>query len=128
MNVGDKYKEKFSFSQKDVDLFSILTGDKNPIHLDEDYAKKTCFKKKIIHGFLSSSIFSKILGMNFPGPGCIYLGQTIKFLKPMYVGEKYEARLNVLKIKEEKKIATIETIVIDEADSKVIVGEAIIKF
>ena len=128
MNIGDKYKEKFSFSQKDVDLFSILTGDKNPIHLDENYAKKTRFKKRIIHGFLSSSIFSKIFAMNFPGPGCIYLGQNIKFLKPMYVNEKYEAHLSVLKVKEEKNIATIETIIVDENGCKVITGDATIKF
>ena len=78
MKVGNKYIHQYSFSQDDVKLFAQITGDTNPLHLDEEYAKGTIFKTKIMHGFLSASVFSKVFGTLFPGEGCIYLEQNLK--------------------------------------------------
>ena len=81
MKIGSLYFEDFIISQEDVNVFADISGDKNPLHLDPLYAEKTLFKKPIIPGFLSSSRFSKVLAMNFPGEGTIYLSQEMRFLK-----------------------------------------------
>lgn len=78
-NVGMSAQLERSFSDNDVDLFSKLSGDINPIHLDENYAKNTVFASRIVHGSLASSIFSSIFANVLPGPGCIYLKSNLIF-------------------------------------------------
>jgi 3-hydroxybutyryl-CoA dehydratase len=82
------FSEEIEVTEKMVNNFSNLVGDKNPIHIDPEYAKNTIFKKPIAHGMLISSFFSKIISETYPGHGSIYLSQSMKFLKPCYVGEK----------------------------------------
>jgi 3-hydroxybutyryl-CoA dehydratase len=120
--IGDKVEENFSFSQEDVNLFMNLTGDKNPVHYDEEYTKDTIFKKPIIHGFLASSIFSKILGMEMPGKGTIYINQNISFKRPMYVDEVYTCIVEILEINENR--FTLSTKVEDKDHQVVIDGNA----
>ncbi len=125
LDLGQVYSEVFSFTQEQVIRFAEVSGDHNPVHLDADYASKTAFKKPIIHGILGISIFSKILGMNFPGEGTIYLKQDVNFKRPMYVGTSYEAILTVLEVNKDKHLAVIETKVIDKETGKVIIdGQA----
>jgi 3-hydroxybutyryl-CoA dehydratase len=81
------HSEKINITKNMVKEYSNLIGDKNPIHVDVDYAKTTIFKKPIAHGMLISSFFSKIISETYPGHGSIYLSQNIKFVKPCYVGE-----------------------------------------
>jgi len=107
-----------------VNQFAELTGDTNPVHLDHSYAEKTMFKKKIAHGMLVSSLFSRILGTQFPGEGTIYLGQTLKFKAPVFLGDKITATVKITSIKESKPIATIETVCVNQNDQTVITGEA----
>ena len=78
MGNNNFYQTSFSFSQNDIIMFAELTGDKNPIHLDEEVAKNTIFGKRILHGFLGASIFSKVFGTIFPGEGTIYIKQNFK--------------------------------------------------
>src|SRR5882757_5472959 len=99
---GQTYTYEFNFSQADVIAFANATGDKNPVHLDEAYAAKTMFKRPIMHGMLSASLFSKVFGTLFPGEGTIYLKQTLSFLRPMYVDTKYEAHFTVKEVVPEK--------------------------
>lgn len=127
-SINDSVTESFSFTQDEVIQFARLSGDKNPLHLDTEYAKTTIFGKPIIHGFLGGSVFSKILASNFWGEGTIYLQQDMKFLKPMYVGELYNATLTINDIKVEKNIAFISTQITTTADDLVITGAATIKF
>ena len=89
-SVGMSTQLERAFSDLDVNLFSELSGDKNPIHLDEDYAKNTIFAKRIVHGALASSIFSSIFANTLPGPGSIYLKSKLLFLKPIYLNDKHE--------------------------------------
>lgn len=125
INIGDEYSEIFSYTQKDVIQFSELSGDKNPIHLDAEYAATTMFKRPIIHGILGASVLSKILGMYFPGEGSIYLKQDIDFKRPMYVDATYQALLKVIDINREKHIAIIETKIIEKESGKVnVLGNA----
>src|ERR1700752_2261791 len=104
LDVGQSYTETFSLSQEQVKAFADVTGDHNPLHIDADYASKTVFKKPIIHGIFGISIFSKILGMKFPGEGTIYMKQEISFKRPMYIDLPYEAVASVKEVNREKHI------------------------
>ena len=126
INIGDTFEHHFSFSQEDVVLFAKVTGDNNPVHLDEEYASKTLFKRPIIHGMLGGSVFSKVFGTMFPGEGTIYLNQNLQFLRPMLVSTNYTAQFEVLDIDREKHRATVSTVVINEEGKKVIDGSAIL--
>lgn len=121
------YEKFFKFTQEDVESFARVTGDTNPIHLDMEYAKNTIFKKPIMHGFLSASIFSRIFGTEFPGLGTIYLSQNLKFMKPMFSETEYKAIVSVKHIDSEKNVVTVETKVIDETGKITIDGEALIR-
>lgn len=127
VRLSDTFEYEFSFSQEDVDNFAKASGDYNPIHLDSDFAKQSVFKRRIIHGFLGASIFSKVFGTIFPGSGTIYLKQDLKFLKPMFTDEKYLAVFNVIDVNKEKKRALVKTEVIDQNDVTIITGEALIQ-
>ncbi len=122
--VHDKIEETFSFTQEQVNMFMQVTGDDNPIHYDEEFAGKTVFKKPIIHGFLSSSVFSKILGIKMPGYGTIYLKQEMNFKKPMYVDTTYTCVVEILEI--EKNRARLDTKILNEKGELVIDGYAIV--
>lgn len=111
IEVGQTYRYEFNFSQNDVIAFANATGDKNPVHLDEAFAAKTQFKRPIMHGMLSASLFSKVFGTLFPGEGTIYLKQSLNFLKPMYVDTDYVAEFVVKEVVKDKNRAVIETII-----------------
>ena len=96
LKVGDMYNKEFSISNEDIRVFSEITGDNNPIHLDENYAKKSGFMGPIVHGLLTGSIFSRILGNEFPGQGTIYLKQELNFCSVVYPDEKLIAEIEVL--------------------------------
>jgi acyl dehydratase len=124
---GDMYEYEFSFTQEEVVQFAKLSGDMNPIHLDAEYAAQTPFKKPIIHGIFSASVFSKVLGTEFPGHGSIYLKQQLEFLRPMYVGTAYKASFTVLEINAAKHTATIETVITDvQTKKKTVIGQAVL--
>lgn len=124
---GQTYSYEFNFSQADVIAFANATGDKNPVHLDEAYAAKTMFKRPIMHGMLSASLFSKVFGTLFPGEGTIYLKQTLNFLKPMYVDTDYVAEFVVKDVIKDKNRATVETLIKQKATGNVCTsGEAVV--
>ena len=126
INVGDKFEHNFVFKQEHVVMFAKVTGDNNPVHLDEEYAAKTIFKKPIIHGMLGATVFSKVFGTMFPGEGTIYLNQNLQFLKPMLVETKYTAQFEVIEVDREKHRATISTSVVNEDGKKVVDGSAVL--
>ena len=126
IEVGQKHIHPFSFTQEEVISFAEVTGDNNPVHLDEAYASNTIFKKRIVHGMLGASLLSKVFGTIFPGEGTIYLNQTLNFLRPMYVGEKYEAIFEVKEIISDKNRAIVSTTIMNSEGKAVLSGEAII--
>ena len=97
-------------TEDDVIAFSNISGDTNPIHLSDEYAKETRYKKKIAHGLLSASFFSAIFGTKLPGNGCVYLSQSLKFKYPVYIGDEVTAIVTVLEINKEKNIITFSTV------------------
>ena len=125
IEVGQIYSHDFNFSQDEVNRFAEVTGDKNPVHLNAEYAATTMFKKPIMHGMLSASLFSKVFGTLFPGEGTIYLKQSLSFMKPMYVDTAYEAVFTVKEVVKEKSRAIVETVIKDKATGTICTsGEA----
>jgi len=124
---GSTYKEEFSYTQEDVNRFAEISGDKNPIHLDEEFASNSLFKRRIIHGYLGTSIFSKVFAMNFPGEGTIYLKQDLKFMKPMFAKETYVAIFTVEDHIADKHRALVKTEIYNKENEVVVTGEALIQ-
>lgn len=125
--IKAKFEYQFSFNQDDVIKFAEASGDFNPIHLDEEFSKTTIFKKRIIHGFLGGSIFSKVFGTKYPGSGTIYLNQKMNFYKPMYVENKYTAIFQIIEIYGKKSRALVKTEILSDEGVLVIGGEALIQ-
>ncbi|MGM9511858.1 MaoC family dehydratase [Larkinella sp. GY13] len=112
------HRHAFRFSQADVEAFARVTGDDNPLHLDAEFASQTPFKRPIIHGMLGASVFTKILGTQFPGHGSVYLKQTLDFLRPMFVDTDYEAVFTVVSTNPDKHIAEVSTDIKDAQTGK----------
>ena len=127
IKVKDTYTHEVVFNQADVNTFSQITGDNNPIHLDADFAARTIFGKPIVHGFYSASVFSMVFGTKFPGEGTIYLYQDMKFLAPVFVEQAYKAKFEVLEVNTEKHIGVIKCVLEDEMGKTVIEGMAKLK-
>ncbi len=109
----------------DITIFAGVSGDTNPVHLDDSFAEQTIFKTRIAHGMLSASFISTVLGTRLPGPGCIYLSQNMRFKAPVKVGDTVEARVTVKEVIEEKKRVVCET-VCRVGDTVVVEGEAML--
>lgn len=99
-----------TISDADVKAFAGISGDHNPVHMSEDYAKKSRFKNRIAHGLLTASFFSAIFGTKLPGEGCVYVGQNLQFKKPVYLGDTVIAKVTVTDIDILKKRVTFETV------------------
>jgi 3-hydroxybutyryl-CoA dehydratase len=124
--VGEKAEISKEIMENDINSMAELTGDFNPIHIDEDFAKKTRFKGRIAHGVLSAGLISAVLGMHLPGPGAIYLGQTLKFLNPVRVGDTLKAEAVVTKWRPEKNILYLDTICSNQNGDTIAEGEAVL--
>ncbi len=123
--IGDFYSFSKSVESIDVEKFAEVSTDNNPIHLDEEYAKNTMFGRRIAHGMLGVSYISSILGTKFPGEGTIYLGQTVKFMAPVFLGDTLEVRAEIIELKEGKSSrATLRTTCTNQDGKIVIDGEA----
>lgn len=126
LDVGQSCSLAKSFSEADVLSFALVTGDLNPAHVNENYAKTTIFKTRIVHGMLVGSLFSAILGTELPGLGSIYTFQSLKFIKPVYLDETITATVIVKEIISEKNRVIFDCIAKNTKDEVVIVGEATI--
>ena len=123
-NIGDSAEVTKTIEQTDIDAFADLTGDHNPVHVDEEFAKTSRFGRRIAHGMLTASLISSVLANKLPGEGSVYLGQTLKFVAPVFPGDEITARVTVKEIREDKPILKLETICVNQRDEIVIRGEA----
>jgi acyl dehydratase len=125
--VGDTASIEKTFTEEDVQKFSELSLDKNPVHLDPDFATQSIFGERVVHGMLVASLFSAILGTTLPGEGTIYLRQTLNFLAPLYLGDKITASVEIVTIRPDKPIITLRTTAVKDDGTTVIEGEAVVK-
>lgn len=126
-SIGHVFKSRRYISEADVKAYAKVTGDNNPIHTNLTEAKKTIFKKRIAHGFLLGSEFSRIFGIDFPGTGTIYLSQTMKFVRPVYLDTWIEAVVKIIDYEKEKSRIKFETVIFNDSKEPAIIGEAIVK-
>ena len=124
IKLGDTVSHKKVITEKDIEMFGEITGDYNPAHFDEEYASKTIFKKRIAHGMLIGSLFSKLLGTDLPGAGSIYISQTLRFRRPVYFGDEIKAEVTVKEINNEKNRVKFDCIAYNQNNEKVVIGEA----
>jgi len=123
-SVGDSAEITKTIEQADIDAFANVTGDHNPVHVDEEFAKTTRFGRRIAHGMLTASLISAVLANKLPGEGSVYLGQTLQFVAPVFPGDEITARVTVREIREDKPIVKLETVCVNQRDEVVIRGEA----
>lgn len=112
-----------TISEADIVMFSGVTGDMNPVHVNEEFARDTVFKGRIAHGMLTGSLISTVLGMKLPGPGSIYVNQSLKFLAPVRIGDTAEVRAIITEIVPERRRVVLKTTV-HVSDTLVVDGEA----
>ena len=124
MKNGDHASVTKTVSETDVYLFAGITGDLNPAHTNEVAASKTMFKTRIAHGMLGAGFISAVLGMYLPGPGTIYMGQELKFTKPVHIGDTVTATATVEEIILEKNRVILDTTVVNQDGEIVIKGKA----
>ncbi len=124
LSIGMSESYTRTVSDKDIRQFAEVSGDTNPLHLDEKFAATTRFKKRIAHGMLSGSYISTIVGTRLPGPGCLYRSQTLKFRAPVYVGDEVTASVTITELDERRGLVTLNT-VCRVGDTDVIRGEAV---
>jgi len=120
LKVGDSAQFSKTITEKDINDFAKVTGDFNPLHLDQGYAEKTIFKGRIAHGLLSVGLLSSILGNILPGHGTIYLSHDIKFLAPVRIGDTITAKVEVIELVPEKNRAKFRTTCMNQ-DGKIVV-------
>ena len=124
MKIGDHASVTKTVSETDVYLFAGITGDLNPAHTNEVAASKTMFKTRIAHGMLGAGFISAVLGMYLPGPGTNYMGQELKFTKPVHIGDTVTATATVEEIILEKNRVILDTTVVNQDGEVVIKGKA----
>jgi 3-hydroxybutyryl-CoA dehydratase len=126
LQVGDTARFSKTVSESDVYLFAGLTGDFNPAHVNEDYARDTYFKSRIAHGMLTASFISTVIGTMLPGPGTIYMRQEVSFLAPVQFGDTVTAVVEVAEIMAEKKRVRLKTYCVNQENTTVVEGEALV--
>jgi 3-hydroxybutyryl-CoA dehydratase len=122
LRLGDLASLSKTITPDDVADFARITLDTNPLHLDDEYARQTRFGGRVVHGMLGAGLISAVIGTRLGGP--VYLGQTLKFLKPVRIGDTLTATAEVVAVREDKNIVTLRTSVTNEQGAEVIVGEA----
>lgn len=125
MKLGLSASHSKTVSAADIETFAGLSGDTNPVHLDEAYAQTTPFKARIAHGMLSVGFISAVLGTKLPGPGAVYMSQTLRFKAPVKIGDTVTATCTVTELIPEKRRAILSTIC-KVGDTVVIEGEAMV--
>ena len=124
LEVGQKASFTKTVTEADVYNFAEVTGDFNPAHMNEEYAKNTAFKTRIAHGMLSAGFISAVLGTQLPGPGTIYLNQDLRFTKPVHFGDTITATITVEELVKEKNRAILKTVCTNQDGDVVVEGVA----
>lgn len=125
--IGQSAQFSRTVTETDFIMFAGLSGDYNPIHTDQEYAESTFFGGRISHGLLTASMLSRLLGMHLPGPGSIYVSQSLTFTKPVYISDTITAYAEVVKINENSRLLTLQTTCRNQNGGTVLDGEGVMK-
>lgn len=126
LKIGDTASFSKTVSESDVYLFAGVTGDLNPAHVNEEFAKDTFFETRIAHGMLSAGFISAVIGTKLPGPGTIYMRQELKFTAPVRIGDTVKAIVEVIEIVVDKKRVRLKTYCVNQDNTTVVDGEALV--
>ena len=127
LKIGDKGEVTKTITEEDINKFVEISGDDNPIHVDIEFAKNTPFKERIVHGMLVSSLISAVVGTKMPGPGSIWLDQTLRFLRPVKINDEITATSEILIKIEERRQVIVRTTCTNQRGEVVIEGQGIHK-
>jgi 3-hydroxybutyryl-CoA dehydratase len=127
IKVGDDASITRTITEANIGAFADLTGDTNPIHLDIEYAAKSMFGERIAHGMLVAGLISAVLGTQLPGPSSIYLGQDLKFMAPVKIGDTLTVTATVTEKRDDKRIVKLRTTATNQRGEMVVDGNAVIK-
>jgi len=125
LSIGQTAERRHVVTAGDIDAFAGVSGDTNPVHLDADYAARTRFGGRIAHGMLAASYLSAILGVDLPGPGAVYVSQTLRFRRPVRIGDEVVSRVTIAAIDGQRGRVTLETLCM-VGDKTVVEGEAVV--
>ena len=125
LSVGQKASFGKTITEADIVLFAAVTGDTNPMHLNAEYAKDSIFGERIAHGMLAAGLITKVMGTQLPGPGTIYLSQSLRFRKPVRIGDTVTATVEITALNAEKHRATLMTVCTVKGEP-VLEGEALV--
>ncbi|MEI6779120.1 MAG: MaoC family dehydratase [Chloroflexales bacterium] len=126
VTVGQKASIRKTITEADVVLFGCVTGDLNPLHTDDIAAGESRFGKRIAHGMIGAGLISAVLGMQMPGPGTIYIKQTLNFRRPIFINDTVTTVVEVKAIREDKPIATLSTMITNQDGDIVLEGESLV--
>jgi acyl dehydratase len=126
LKSGDKASRTQTISDEMIRSFADLTGDTNPVHLDDTYAASTRFGRRIAHGMIAAGLISATLADDLPGPGTVYLSQTLQFKAPVYPGDTITTTVQVKNVRPDKPIVTLSTVCTNQDDKVVLEGEAVV--
>lgn len=124
--VGDEVTTTRVIQESDITGFAGITGDFNPVHLDDDFARDSRFNRRIAHGMLIASYISAVIGTQLPGPGTIYLRQELNFRAPVFIGDNIIVRVLVTNVREDKPLVTLKTTCVNQEEKTVLDGEALV--
>lgn len=126
LTIGDSASRTTVITAEMVEAFAQVTGDSNPVHLDDAYAATTRFERRIAHGMLTASFISAVLANDLPGSGTVYLRQDVKFKAPVYIGDTITATVELTQYRADKRIATFHTTCTNQNGVVVVEGEAVV--
>ena len=126
LQTGQAAEFTKTVTESDIVMYAGITGDFNPMHVNQEYAEKTMFGGRIAHGMLTAGFISAVLGMKLPGQGSIYLNQSLRFMKPVRIGDTITARIEVIELFPEKKRVRLATSCRNQNDETVLDGEALV--
>lgn len=124
--VGARAERSLLITDDQIEAFARLSGDRNPAHFDDAFARRIGFDGHIAHGVIAASLLSAVLGMDLPGPGSVFLEQRVRFLKPVYPGDTIRAALEVVRVREDKPIITLAAEVTNQDGIRVAEGELVV--
>jgi len=124
LEVGQSAEFSKTVTEADVVLYAGITGDVNPVHIDHESARKSIFRGPVAHGMLSAGFISTVLGTRLPGPGTVYLSQSLRFVAPVRIGDTVTARVEVTELRAEKRRAVLRTVCQNQDGETVLTGEA----